>query len=86
MAKSRKKPIRTKGKFSLRRYFQKLNEGDKVSVIVERAVSKSFPERLQGRTGMVLSKRGKSYMVEIKDQNKKKSFLVEPIHLKKIKA
>jgi ribosomal protein L21E len=40
---------------------------------------------LQGKTGVVESKRGKAYVIRIKDQNKEKRFLIEPIHLKKIK-
>ncbi len=70
----------------LSRYFQELKKGDSVAVLKERAVSSSFPERLQGNTGIVGEKKGKAYVVSIKDQNKKKSFLIEPIHLKKIKT
>ena len=80
-----KKKIRTRGKFSLSRYFQRLKEGDRVSVIQERAVASSFPKKLQGRTGIVESKQGRSYVVKIKDSNKEKKYIIEPIHLKKIK-
>jgi len=82
---TKKKPVRTRGKFSFSRYFQKLREGDSVAVVKEPAVQSSFPVRLQGRTGVVEGKRGKSYIVKIKDQTKEKTFLIEPIHLKKIK-
>ncbi len=81
----KRKPIRTRGKLQLSRYFQSFEEGARVAVVNESAVQSSFPLRLQGRTGVVLGKRGKSYLVQIKDQNKEKQFLVEPIHLKKIK-
>ena len=81
----RRKSVRTRGKFQLSKYFQKLKIGESVAVLRERAVRINFPERLQGRTGKVEAKRGKSYMVKIKDQTKEKSFLIEPIHLKKIK-
>jgi ribosomal protein L21E len=33
----------------------------------------------------VEGKRGRSYMIKIKDGNKDKRLLIEPIHLKKIK-
>ena len=82
---SGRKKIRTRGKLQLSRYFQELKEGDSVAVVKEPAVPSHFPSRLQGRTGKIESKRGKSYMVLIKDQNKEKRFIVEPIHLKKIK-
>lgn len=82
---SKRKKIRTRGKLRLSRYFQELKKGDFVAVIKEKSIKSSFPTRLQGRTGMVEAKRGKAYVVKIKDQNKEKQFIIEPIHLKKIK-
>ncbi len=80
-----KKKIRTRGKLQFSRYFQELEKGDSVAIVKEAAVQSSFPERLQGRTGLIESKRGKAYIIKIKDQAKEKKFLIEPIHLKKIK-
>ena len=80
-----RKPVRTRGKLSLSKYFQKLKEGDFVAISREAAVQSSFPTRLQGITGIVESRRGKAYMIKIKDGNKEKRLLLEPIHLKKIK-
>lgn len=79
-----RKPVRTRGKFKLSRYFQSLNKGDKVSVVKEVSLPSNFPKRLQGRTGNVEGKRGRAIIVNIKDQAKAKSFLIEPIHLKKV--
>jgi len=81
----RRKKVRTRGKLQLSRYFQELGKGDSVAVVRERSVNFNFPKRLQGRTGSIEGKRGRVYMVKIKDQNKEKNFLIEPIHLKKIK-
>jgi len=80
-----RKKVRTRGKFSFRDFFQKFQEGDHVAVVRERALVINFPERLQGRTGIVVGKRGRSYIVNIKDQSKLKQYLIAPIHLKKIK-
>ena len=80
-----RKPVRTRGKLSFRRYFQNLKEGDNVAVVEERSLHSNFPKRLQGRTGKVKGKVGKSYLVIIKDQTKEKKFIIPPIHLKKIK-
>jgi|TARA_Y100000310_G_scaffold167546_2_gene167433 ribosomal protein L21E len=80
-----KKKIRTRGKIQFSRYFQKFQEGESVAVVIEPSIKSSFPKRLQGRTGKVQAKRGKSYFVKIKDQKNEKKFLIEPIHLKKIK-
>lgn len=81
----KRKPIRTRGKLQLSRWFQELKKGDSVSVIKEHSVESNFPKRLQGRTGIVEERRGKVYVIKVKDQNKEKKFLIEPIHLKKIK-
>ena len=80
-----RKPIRTRGKLPLSRYFQKLEKGDFVAIAREKSVASDFPLRLQGRTGVVEGKQGKSYIVKIKDGRKEKRLLVEAIHLKKIK-
>jgi large subunit ribosomal protein L21e len=80
-----KKAIRTRGKLQLSRYFQELKNGDFVAISREPAIQSSFPTRFQGITGIVEGVRGKSYIVKIKDNNKYKKILIEPIHLKKIK-
>jgi len=80
-----RKNVRTRGKLSLSKFFQELKTGDSVAIVKERSLNFNFPEKLQGRTGVVKEKRGNAYIVSIKDQNKEKDFLVEPIHLKKIK-
>ncbi len=80
-----KKQIRTKGKLQLSRYFQELDEGDFVAISREQSLPTSFPKRFQGITGVVEGKRGKAYIVKIKDGNQDKRILIEAIHLKKIK-
>ena len=80
-----KKPVRTRGKLQLSRYFQELNEGNFVAISREQSVPINFEKRFQGITGVVEGKRGKAYIVKIKDGNKEKKILIEPIHLKKIK-
>lgn len=79
------KSMREKGKLKLSRYFQELKAGDRVSVNLEKSLQPSIPQRMQGRTGVVEGKRGKAVIVKIKDQNKEKIFLIEPIHLIKLK-
>jgi len=80
------KKSRKKGKISFNRYFQKLKEGEIVAVVREISLRPRFPQRLQGRTGTIAEKRGKAYLVKINDKNKEKSYLIEPIHLRKIKT
>jgi ribosomal protein L21E len=82
----RKKKIRERGKLQLSKYFQELNDGDFVAIVKEPSVQAKFPERIQGKTGIVEGKRGMSYIIKIRDQEKEKKFLITPIHLKKIKT
>jgi large subunit ribosomal protein L21e len=81
----RRKKVRTRGKLKLSEYFKKLSVGDKVALVKERSVVSNFPARMTGRTGTVTGIRGKSYIVDALDQKMKKTFIVHPIHLKKIK-
>jgi len=80
----KKKRMREKGKIKLSNYFQELKIGDKVSIVREASVPAGFPERMQGRTGEIESKRGKAYIVKLKDYDQEKRYIVQPIHLKKI--
>lgn len=80
-----RKNVRTRGKLQLSRYFQNLKPGDLVSVFAERSEKIDFPKRLQGRTGVVVGKRGGANIIKIKDQKKEKEFIIKSIHLKKIK-
>ena len=81
-----RKSIRTRGKIQLSRYFQELKKGDSVAIVSEISLHPTFPKRLQGRTGKIGRRIGKSYSVIIKDQTKEKEFIISPIHLKKIKT
>lgn len=81
---SKYKPIRTKGKISFTRFFQKFSPGDSVAVVKELSIPFGFSKRVQGRTGRVIEKRGSAYYVEIRDLGKLKRYAIKPIHLKKI--
>ncbi len=82
----KRKPVRTRGKFSFSRYFQKLNKGDFVSIVRERAFRINFPESLQGRTGIVEGKQGRAYIIKLNGVKKDKKYLIAPIHLRKIQV
>lgn len=78
------KRIRQKGKIKLSEYFKKLDEGERVAVIVEKGVRASFPKRLQGRSGKVIATRGNFKLVEINDKNKVKTYIIHPVHLRRL--
>lgn len=81
---SSSRPVRNKGKLALSRYFQTFNEGDRVALVKERGTIAHFSHRMQGRTGVIISKRGTSYVIEVKDLGKTKKIITHPIHLKKV--
>lgn len=83
--KLRKKP-RSKGKVSTTRLMQTFKIGDKVVINQEAAVHKAMPHpKFKSRTGVIVKKQGRSYMVRFKDGGKVKHVLAAPVHLIKAK-
>lgn len=79
-----KKNVKTRGKISIRRYLQTLENGDKVILKAEPAVqSGMYFRRFHGKIGEVVGKQGSNYKVEVKENNKIKQLLIHPIHLQK---
>jgi len=80
-----KKHYKDKGKISLSKYFKEYKTGDKVILKAEPAVQKGiyFP-RYHGKLGVVKGKKGFCYEILIKDKNKQKNIIVNPVHLKAI--
>ena len=74
-----------KGKLKLSRMFQNLKQGDKVAIVRVTSEKFAFPKRFQGKTGQITSKKGKSYIVKIKDYRQEKLLTIKPQHLKKLK-
>jgi len=81
-----RKKIKERGKVRLSEYFKELKIGERVAIKREKSVVASFPERIQGITGVIEGKRGKNYIVKLKELNKEKLFIIAPIHLKRIKS
>lgn len=80
-----RKNVRARGKISISRYMAEYNTGDKVALVAEPAVQKGlFHTRFYGLSGEVKGKRGRSYIIRIRDGGKEKTLIVPPIHLKKI--
>ena len=78
------KRLRQKGKIQMSKYFQKFNAGDSVAVSKDLTVPFGYGNKIHGRTGKVVAKRGSAYYIEVNDLNKPKRYLLKPIHLRKI--
>ena len=77
-----KKP-REHGKIGLSRLLHEYKTGEKVVIGIDSSVHKGMPHRrYHGRTGVVVSKRGKSYMVSVSQGDTVKEIIVRPEHLK----
>ena len=64
---------------------KKLKINEKVVIKISPSIHKGMPHpRFQGKAGIVTGKKGRSYIVAIKDGGKEKKLNVHPTHLKKI--
>ena len=79
-----KKNIREKGAIpSLSKLMIEYRAGDKVHIVIDPAIHKAMPHRrYHGKTGIVIGKRGRAYIVQIKVGSKIKTLFVRPEHLK----
>ena len=69
---------------SIKNFLQTFSIGDRVSINIKPNVKRFPHHRFQGLTGKVISVRGKSYVVEVFDRDKRKVIITKPVHLKKI--
>jgi large subunit ribosomal protein L21e len=78
-----KKDIRFDRKNPITKKMQTFEENDFVHIIIDSSFHKGQPHpRFHGKTGKVLEKRGKAYIIEISDGHKPKRLIVRPEHLK----
>ncbi len=77
-----KKKARSRGLLPVSRIMKKFEVGDMVHIAVEPSIAKGMPHpRFQGRTGKIVGKRGRSYLVEITDGDARKLLISAPVHL-----
>jgi large subunit ribosomal protein L21e len=67
------------------KFFQEFTIGQNVVILPEPSSHKGMPfPRFKGKIGKITGKRGKSYIVEITDENKAKKIIARSEHLKAI--
>ena len=80
-----RKNLRERGKISLTRYLESFNINDKVRLLAEPAYQKAmYHPRFHNKYGVIKAKQGRCYRVEIKDGGKLKTFIIHPVHLRKV--
>ena len=74
---------RKRGLPSLSRTLAEYEINSKVNIIIEPSIQKGRPHRrFHGKTGVVLEKRGQSYVVSVTDGNSQKKITTRPEHMK----
>jgi large subunit ribosomal protein L21e len=82
--KTREKFRRT-GKVSINKFIKQFNIGDKIVIDIESSSLNGMPfKRFQGLAGKVIDKRGRAYLIEVKDGGKTKTVIANPEHMKSI--
>lgn len=70
-------------KTPITKYLKEFKLGSKVIIKPNPSSHKGMPyKRFFGRLGTIVEKRGKSYIVKIKDGKKEKNIIARPEHLK----
>lgn len=73
---------RERGKISLTKILHTYETGEKVVVKLDPSVHKGMPHRrFHGRVGVIVSKRGRSYVVHVPQGDATKEIIVRPEHL-----
>lgn len=79
------KHYKTKGKISLKKFFQTFKEGERVVLKAEVAYQKGmYYPRFHGRSGLIMGKQGECFLVLTKDGKKEKLLIVHPVHLLRV--
>lgn len=78
----RTRQLRGKSKVSVTQSVRTFNVGDKV-IITPKSTHRGQPHlRYTNRHGIIVERRGNSYIVEIGDYNKRKQLVVGTVHLR----
>lgn len=80
------KSVRQKGKFSVNKFFQNFEDGEKVVLKAESSYQRGiYFRRFHGKVGTILGKRGRCYQISVNDHSKSKTLIVHPVHLMKVR-
>lgn len=82
MRRKTRKKLKAKKKPTVNQFLQEFETGKMVHIDICPS-SKSIPHpRFKGRTGKIIGRRGRAYIVEVKDIAAKKTIIVRSEHLK----
>ncbi|HLD83832.1 MAG TPA: 50S ribosomal protein L21e [archaeon] len=76
--------MQSSGKITVNRFLAKFEPGDKVHIDFRSHQGVPNP-KFQGKTGMIISKRGNGYEIKVADMSAAKKIYLKPEHLRKAK-
>jgi len=78
--------LKRKERTTVNKMLAVIEDGQTVQIHINSRIHAGLPfRRFQGKTGTVSGKRGRSYVVDLRDGNKAKQLIVHPAHLKELK-
>ncbi|HJJ41975.1 MAG TPA: 50S ribosomal protein L21e [Methanocorpusculum sp.] len=76
------KTLRTRGMPNVTKCIQDFENGQKVHIVLDASIQKGQPHpRFHGRTGTVVGRRGRAWLLEVKDGGQTKTIIARPQHL-----
>ncbi len=83
--KKLRKNVRERGIPSTSRIIQDFPPGTKVTIDIDPSIDRGQPHsRYQGRTGTVVERRGRAFVIELKKGNQIKKVISRPEHLRAV--
>ncbi len=78
-----KKNLRQRGLPPVTSLIQEFETGQKVHVVCESSIQKGMPHRrFHGKTGTVIGRRGRAWVLTVRDGDSQKVVIARPQHLK----
>jgi len=78
-----KKSVRARGISPVSRAIQDFENGQMVHIVLDPSIHKGRPNiKFQGKTGKVAGRRGRAFLLQVKDGNAMKTVISLPEHLK----
>lgn len=73
-------------KVTANQFLEEFKEGERVMIKIEPSSHRGMPNpRFKGKSGEIVGKRGRAYIVKLKDGKKEKSIITLPEHLRRIR-
>ncbi len=80
----RSRNIKSRRKLTVTDWIKDISVGDRVHIDIKPSVHPVPHRRYRGKTGVVVEKRGKAYVVEVYLGNKPKKLILKPPHVVKV--